>query len=258
VLEISREVKDGRTHSKIRLSMKDAAQDGSGKDLSEERASGEATKHHLTLSLNSAIGMGVAMDPMAIANNSSNLVLKSDGTKRSNLINGYALVDDDEGEPPATEPAHTLKPMGRGRGSTLPSWMTQSSGPSGINDENEERKKRKERKRQSKKERTERKQDRKRHREEVRHDRKHRRRSIDSDADNRRKARRQAGIESVRPHGDACCGSESEEDQRRWRQGNERKRKRRGLESNGKDFLFETVEDANQLIAKLEAEGQRP
>ena len=238
--------------------MKDAAQDGSGKDLSEERAFGEATKHHLTLSLNSAIGMGVALDPMAIANNSSNLVLKSDGTKRTNLINGYALVDDDEGEPPATEPAHILKPMGRGRGSTLPAWMTQSSGPSGIKDENEERKKRKERKRESKKERMERKQDRKRHREELRHDRKHRRRSIDSDEDNRRRKGRQAGIDSDSPHGDASSGTESKEDRRRRRYENERKRKTRGLESNGKDFLFKSVEDAKQLIAKLEAEGQRP
>jgi hypothetical protein len=82
--------------------------------------------------------MGVALDPMAVVNKSSNLVLKSDGTKRTNLINGYALVDDDEGEPPAADIAPMLKPMGRGRGSTLPAWMTQSSGPTGIKDENEE------------------------------------------------------------------------------------------------------------------------
>jgi hypothetical protein len=164
--------------------MKDAAQDGSGKDLSKERASGEATQKHLTLSLNSAIGMGVALDPMAVISKSTNLVLKSDGAK-TNLINGYALVDDDEGEPPVTDlDPPMLKPMGRGRGSTLPAWMTQTGGPIGIKEENEETKKNTDRKHKAKKERKQRKQDRKRYREELRHERKHRRRSIDSNDDN--------------------------------------------------------------------------
>jgi hypothetical protein len=238
--------------------MKDAAQDGSGKDLSKERATGEAAQQHLTLSLNSAIGMGVALDPMAVVNKSSNLVLKSDGTKRTNLINGYALVDDDEGEPPAADIAPMLKPMGRGRGSTLPAWMTQSSGPTGIKDENEETKNRTDRIRKTKKERKQHKQDRRRHREELRHDRKHRRRSTDSDEDNRRKKQRHAGIHSDGTQGDAHSGSESEDDLRRRRYEKERTRKRRGLELNKKDSLFKNVDDAKKLIAKLEADEPRP
>lgn len=236
--------------------MKDAAQDGSGKDLSKERASGEATQKHLTLSLNSAIGMGVALDPMAVISKSTNLVLKSDGAK-TNLINGYALVDDDEGEPPVTDlDPPMLKPMGRGRGSTLPAWMTQKGGPIGIKEENEETKKNTDRKHKAKKERKQRKQDRKRYREELRHERKHRRRSIDSNDDNRRTKRRHARIHSDNSQGDSS--SESEDDRRRQYYEKERRRNRRGLGLNSKESMFQNVDDAKKLIAKLEKDEQRP
>lgn len=109
--------------------------------------------------LNSKIGMSTAMDPMA-----RNLILKSRGGNRDDtnsarmMFNGYALVDEDEpaefvpkpvarsGVNPLNEShsnamimsrgpsAHvnagvaatslSSRPTGRGRGSTLPAWMT--------------------------------------------------------------------------------------------------------------------------------------
>jgi hypothetical protein len=256
VLEISKEEKDGRTHTKIRLSMKDAAQDGSATDLGEERASGEAMKGRLAQSLNSAIGMGVASDPMA-PNKGSNLVLKSDATNASNLIRGYALVGDDEGEPPAPEPAPVVKPMGRGRGSTLPAWMTQSDGPTGLKDDKKpEKKRRKEKKREAKEERKERKNERKRHREEHRHQRKHRSRPGDSDEEDRRRKRRRKGSDSDGSRGQSYSDSDSENDRRRHRYDKGRER-RSSPELKVKDLPFGSVEEAKKLIAKLEAEKER-
>ncbi len=81
----------------------------------------------------SNIGMSTAMDP-------GNLILRGTTSRgaaaaASSSFNGYALVGDDEGEssppppPPVGEPsaslaANTVIPMGRGRGMTLPAWMT--------------------------------------------------------------------------------------------------------------------------------------
>lgn len=83
--------------------------------------------------LSSNIGMSIAMDP-------GNLVLKGKRGAASSAINGYSLVGEDEGE---LEPApiinnnyanhqesmmpveqKVVRPMGRGRGTTLPAWMT--------------------------------------------------------------------------------------------------------------------------------------
>jgi hypothetical protein len=69
----------------------------------------------LETNLSSTIGMGFAKDPM------SHLVMKHD--KKGTIINGYALVDDTEGEPDGQQAEDALRPMGRGQGTTLPAWM---------------------------------------------------------------------------------------------------------------------------------------
>jgi predicted RNA-binding protein with RPS1 domain len=148
-----------KTRFRIKLSMKDAAQDGTRQDLGRQREQVESAKTQLETNLNSMIGMGVARDPM------QNLVIKSQrGGVASNTAGmtfrgGYSLVDDDEGEPyqpsrnidVSSQPdalnsinSHNSKgglavaPMGRGRGATLPAWMTsqkkdgRNEGPTGI------------------------------------------------------------------------------------------------------------------------------
>lgn len=88
----------------------------------------------------SNIGMSTAIDP-------GNLILRGVTTSRGTAdvaissFNGYDLVGDDEGEPSppplpvGREPSlsssshiagakNTISPMGRGRGMTLPAWMT--------------------------------------------------------------------------------------------------------------------------------------
>jgi len=77
--------------------------------------------------LSSNIGMSIAMDP-------GNLVLKGKRGAASAAINGYSLVKEDEGEVPNNNADHqesimpvkqkVVRPMGRGRGTTLPAWMT--------------------------------------------------------------------------------------------------------------------------------------
>lgn len=256
MLEVTREEKDGRTHLKVRLSMKDAAQDGSGVDLSRERASGEALKEHLAQSLNSAIGMGVALDPMAF-NNCSNLVLKADGTKQSNLINGYSLVGDDEGEVEAPQSVPSVIPMGRGRGSTLPAWMTHSSGPTGINDDENERKKRKDKKREAREQRQQRKLERRKYREEHRHHRKRRRRLSDSDDEDRRRRRTRNRAHSDESRGDSCSGSDRDVDRKRCQSAVKDDHMRSGERLKRKDLHFGTVEEAKKVIARLEQAKQR-
>ncbi len=258
VLEISREEKDGRTHVKVRLSMKDAAQDGSEVDLSRDRAFGEAIKEQLAQSLNSAIGMGVALDPMA-PKWSCNLILKSDGTKQSSLINGYALVGDDEGEVQAPKTATRIQPVGRGRGSTLPAWMTRSSGPTGMYDEEMERKKRKDKKREGKEQSKQRKLERKRHREEQRQYRKRRRRSSNSDGDgnDRRRQRRPKAAHMDGSEGDDLSDSGGDDSCRRRRSDVKYDLKRNEDKAHCKDPSFENVEEAKKLIARLERGKQR-
>jgi len=146
VLEVQKEMDDttGKMRHKLRLSMKYASQDGSRKDLEEELTAGERTYEKLEQNLTGSIGMGVALDPMAgfASSSGSNkrITLKSRKNSQSaTVINGYALVDDTEGEPelppsdpsglsaaPATTEPTVAKPMGRGRGTTLPAWMTQT------------------------------------------------------------------------------------------------------------------------------------
>jgi predicted RNA-binding protein with RPS1 domain len=148
VLEVEHGDETNAARLRIRLSMKDAAQDGSRQDLGRQRERVEQAKSQLETNLNSMIGMGVARDPM------QNLVIKNQRGEMSSssamtFRGGYSLVDDDEGEPdqpssiissrpdgPGSSSGHNtntlaLTPMGRGRGATLPAWMTsqQSRGP---------------------------------------------------------------------------------------------------------------------------------
>ena len=142
---------------KVKLSMKDVAQDGSGVDLAAEEQRKAMVAATMESNLNSTIGMGIARDPMenfAMQQQSQQrLKLKHTGlgmTSPSSKINGYALVGDTEGEPEpsvldkpsvttsvaAVAPNATrLPPVGRGRGATLPAWMTQQqqnqNGPTG-------------------------------------------------------------------------------------------------------------------------------
>lgn len=113
---------------RIKLSTRDVDMD-TGESINSSFSS--ASQQQLSQHLNSTIGMGVAIDPMAAAA-PGNLIFKHDqrslaGRSGSGaLINGYALVGDTEGEPDVPPPASTSvsQPIGRGRGSTLPAWMT--------------------------------------------------------------------------------------------------------------------------------------
>jgi len=110
---------------------------GGGRGNAANGASGGADSQ-LGRALASNIGMSIAIDP-------GNLILKGKksgggGPAVNSSFNGYELVGEDEGEPemPAMEnnarelaeaakrpePAVATRPMGRGRGTTLPAWMT--------------------------------------------------------------------------------------------------------------------------------------
>lgn len=262
VLEITREERDGRVRAKIRLSMKDAAQDGSGNDLGQERASSEAMKNQIAQTLNSTIGMGVALDPMAPSKN-GNLVLKSDAARASTIINGYTLVGDDEGEPPSviSKPAPIVRSMGRGRGTTLPAWMTRTE--DGLtkkdkkSDKKAEKRKRKDKKKEVKEERKRRKHEHKRDRSERHHSRRRRSYSSSSDEDRHRKRRRRDSSS------DDDRRYDSEDGRVRHRQDRTRKpgtvgndRKRRSASEDSR-LPFQNVEEAKRLIAKLEAKQER-
>jgi len=142
VLEVERQ-EPANSRYRIKLSMKDVSQDGNKLDLQQLRDQKEQVKNQLETNLNSMIGMGVAIDPM------ERLVLKNDSRNTNTFRGGYTLVGDDEGEPESQN--HTINttntnatdsntvrtaPMGRGRGATLPAWMTTTTsmnneGPTG-------------------------------------------------------------------------------------------------------------------------------
>jgi len=172
VLQVEQQENPNGPHPryKISLSLKDASQDGEGTDLGAAAEQQHALTHQIQSKLQSSIGLGFALDPMAhaqkLAQSKSNLVLKESGVPKT-MINGYALVDDHEGELPQAvtakkdEPtvsaavvasnAPPAKPMGRGRGTTLPAWMTRKDeGPVKTEgDENNKKVKKSKRKRRS-------------------------------------------------------------------------------------------------------------
>lgn len=72
--------------------------------------------------LASTIGMSSAIDP-------GSLILKGRTNNTTTSYNGYSLVDEDEGEMilgpySNTTAAVPVRPMGRGKATTLPAWMT--------------------------------------------------------------------------------------------------------------------------------------
>jgi len=153
VLEVT---EDDGGRSRIKLSMKGLNGD---KSVSRRTAASVAV-----------LGMGSAgsalVDPLvamrqSVSTSKSNLVLKNrDGNSEEMLFNGYALVDDTAGEPDhealsllnnrngsnknkvngdrrssslaTTEPSTIGR--GRGRGRTLPAWMTSGSSSNNVND----------------------------------------------------------------------------------------------------------------------------
>lgn len=151
ILEVEKQPpSDQHTNARfrIKLSMKEVSQDGTGQDLGREREAKEQVTTQLQTNLNSMIGMGVALDPMdrLVLKNSSNYGSGKGNTSstKTTFRGGYTLVGDDEGEPepePSTAATDTIDnayrtaPMGRGRGATLPAWMTSSDGPVGATSE---------------------------------------------------------------------------------------------------------------------------
>lgn len=116
---------DEQGRTKVSLSLKDVNQE-TGTLQSTAATAVDAQSARLEQNLGAAIGMGFARDPMA---HQGGLIMKHDLKGNSHLINGYALVDDTEGElppppAPAVEEMPPRQPLGRGRGTTLPAWMT--------------------------------------------------------------------------------------------------------------------------------------
>ncbi|KAL7531250.1 hypothetical protein ACHAXR_003936 [Thalassiosira sp. AJA248-18] len=145
-----------RQRHKVKLSMKYVHQD-TGQDLDPEneqlegdlqrsRGGGGGSRggstgdgitggadSQLGRALASNIGMSTAIDPGSLI-----LKGKNGGAAVSSSFNGYSLVGEDEGEPSppmvlvennlVVEPKQQsmVRPMGRGRGTTLPAWMTRS------------------------------------------------------------------------------------------------------------------------------------
>lgn len=143
-----------RQRHRVKLSMKYVDQD-TGRDLDPDntqmeqdlfrsggnkaRSVGEGgtggADSTLGRALASNIGMSSAIDP-------GNLILKGKQKGVGASFNGYALVGEEEGEdevegnrmnnvatsnvPPSL--TASVRPMGRGRGTTLPAWMTRSDG----------------------------------------------------------------------------------------------------------------------------------
>ena len=151
VTDVTQEIDEetGKVRHRVSLSLRYADQEN-GTDLDPDgiAAAADASRRGnrgdgtpgdpstLEQNLNSTIGMGLAIDPLATMRqvHGGRLVLKGSREKGGVLFNGYALVDDDEGEvsidhtqQPIAPPApvnNLVRPMGRGRGSTLPAWMT--------------------------------------------------------------------------------------------------------------------------------------
>lgn len=136
-----------RLFPKIKLSLKGVPQDGTAPDVMAATQQAQQAKMALQQNLNSTVGIAIASDPMH-----GMLVLKQD--QKPKLIHGYALLpddddddDDDENEKeqpaPSTAPAPPVAPMGRGRGLTMPAWMTQPKSSEGLTKKGENRKEKK-------------------------------------------------------------------------------------------------------------------
>jgi predicted RNA-binding protein with RPS1 domain len=249
VLEITTDNDDGRP--KIRLGIKGVAQ-----DTGEAQARAEEMSNQIQTNLQSTIGMGVATDPM--------LGLRLKGHSGNTLlINGYALVDDTEGELPIpatnitrqNEPTATVQPMGRGRGTTLPAWMTQQQDVNQLGKELEkERNHRYEKKKSKKDDRREKKHKKSKHPDDRK---RHRRRRSFSDeeesyTDSEGEARRENKRHRRRRNRSFSASSSCDSQRRRHRE--RRHRSSRKSNGTGNDDSFEKVKDAT---ATLDEEGVR-
>lgn len=140
---------------KISLTMKDVPQSDDAIELVAQQESQQRVVASLEQSMHSTVGLGLARDPMARVGrdggngSSARLLLKSNMAssqqQQLDTINGYTLVDDNEGEidlepgPPSVKnaasmaspaPPEACRPsLGRGRGTTLPAWMTKKELP---------------------------------------------------------------------------------------------------------------------------------
>ena len=145
---------EGKMRTRVQLSIKDATQDGSAQDLTSADDAKRDQAAQLGQALNSTIGISLGLDPMG----DGGLIMKYNASKGS-LIHGYALVDDTEGEPDPSPAVPIIRPpTGRGRGATLPAWMTRrNDGPVGepqgpsIESLSRHKKRRKEKKKHSRK-----------------------------------------------------------------------------------------------------------
>lgn len=241
---------------------------GDGPEMAQARQASQV----MEANLNSTIGMGIARDPMVGHSGGSRLRFKHEKQDTS-LINGYALVDDTEGEPPEppapvnVAPVIPRAPMGRGRGTTLPAWMTnQESAPGptkdtdkrSLNDDDSlgrrHRKKKEKSKRKDRKKHSSRKTEKKRSRREHSSD-------DEEDGDRHRSRRRKdyrhsrsdsQEERSRRRHRDVRNGEDkSDNDGERTRSGKEH----RGQYSDDSDdgVQFQSVEEAKKLIEQIAA-----
>lgn len=257
ILEITT---DDQGRPKIRLSLKDASQDGTCLDLGQERDQHMALSQQIQQELQSTIGMGVALDPMA----KTNLILKS-ANRSATIINGYALVDDTEGEAPPQ--ALSLAPvvgavavpamasMGRGRGTTLPAWMThhQLDGPIKVNTNDLDPNPGATTNGNSKHSKKEKK---------SKHgmDRKHRKREKEysSDEDNyrhRRKHRRRRNDDDDEDDEDSSGERRSTRRRAKSKSSSSRRSRRSQNNYDSDSGEFQNVEEAKRVIAELEAKN---
>jgi predicted RNA-binding protein with RPS1 domain len=291
VLEVSEEASpDGRPRHKIRLSMKDASQDGSAQDLGAISQALESASHALESNLNSTIGMSFARDPMAGYSSGSRLVMKHE-KKDALVINGYSLVDDTEGEmpePPApvngnvngngnaivnVAPMAPKAPMGRGRGTTLPAWMTKQDsdepGPSkgadkhkhGSDDDSSGRRHRKKKDKSSRKDRK--KHSLRRHEDRHRESKRLKRRYSEDEEEERRHRKRKSHRRSRSISEDSVKDRDRARRRHRDKQSDDSERER-GRSRSGKNrdqysdasddgIQFQSVEEAKKLIEEIDA-----
>ncbi|EEC45275.1 predicted protein [Phaeodactylum tricornutum CCAP 1055/1] len=240
---------------KIKLTMKNVAQDGTAQEIEASLQAGQRVSQAIEQNLNSKIGMGVARDPMAgYSNASDRLILKNDPSRKTTVINGYALVDDTEGVlppesslPPLIEPVQIVL-MGRGRGKTLPAWMTNDdNGPIKrsemvVNDDGSSSNEsgRHSRKRSKRKSKEKRKKDRKRSRKTRYNDESER---DDRDRDRHRKKRRR----SQRSRSPSASAKSSIPDEGFFN---------RSL-GDDRNISFRNVDEAKRLVEELEKKGVR-
>jgi len=149
------EIKEESGRQKVSLTMKNVPQDGTAPQVMNEMQQHADAKQAIQSNLNSTVGLAVALDPM------DGLRLKNTVGKAPKVINGYELVVDEEPVPPEPtrdpqreaprgirpEEASMVRPMGRGRGATLPAWMTKQQDKKGDDESKHKKSKKSKRKR---------------------------------------------------------------------------------------------------------------